>query len=181
MPKSTTLLVAATLALLLLVAVAALRIRLRNRGGDAAAPWPFFVRRPLTQPEQVLYHRLVAALPGHMVLSQVQVSRVLGVCKGTPQPRAWLNRINQLSYDFVVCSPDATVLAAIELDDSTHSRPDRVSADDRKDRASAGAGLRLIRWHVRDLPDAAAIAAAMIAPKNPDRATEIAGRREPTL
>src|SRR4051812_4207647 len=53
-------------------------------------------------PEQVLYHRLVAALPGEIVLAQVQLSRVLGVKKGF-NFNAWHNRINRLSYDFVVC------------------------------------------------------------------------------
>jgi len=38
-----------------------------------------------------------------MVLAQVQLSRVLGVKKGF-NPREWNNRINRMSYDFVVCS-----------------------------------------------------------------------------
>src|SRR5262245_27505507 len=45
-------------------------------------PWPFYAKRPLTQVEQVLYHRLVKSLPEHIVLAQVQVSRVLGVKRG---------------------------------------------------------------------------------------------------
>ena len=60
-------------------------------------------------PDQVLYHRLVKALPEHIVLAQVQVSRVLGVKKGFDF-RAWNNRINRLSYDFVVCAKDASVV-----------------------------------------------------------------------
>jgi hypothetical protein len=47
-----------------------------------AMPWPFYVKRLLSQPEQVLYHRLVKALPNHIVLAQVQLSRVIGVKKG---------------------------------------------------------------------------------------------------
>ena len=35
--------------------------------------WPFQVKRPLTSPEQVLYWRLVKALPDNMVLAQVQL------------------------------------------------------------------------------------------------------------
>ena len=117
----------------------------------SAQSWPFYVKRPLSQPEQVLYHRMIRALPEHIVLAQVQVSRVLGVKKGA-NFHEWNNRINRLSYDFVVCTKDSTVIAAIELDDKTHEGPSRASTDEKKNKASVDAGLRLIRWHVRSLP-----------------------------
>lgn len=177
MPKLPTIVTVAIVALVLALVLAALLFRLRNRRATDEPPWPYYLRRLLTSPEQVLFHRLVAALPGLFVLSQVQVSRVLGVSRGVPV-HTWPNRINRLSYDFVICSPDGTVLAAIELDDDTHQRPERFSADYRKDRASAAAGLRLIRWHVRDLPDAATIASSVLTPDPP---IPFAGRREPTL
>jgi very-short-patch-repair endonuclease len=116
-----------------------------------AGPWPFYAKRPLTQPEQVLYHRLIAALPEHIVLAQVQVSRVLGVKKGF-NFYEWNNRINRLSYDFVVCKKDSTVLAVIELDDRSHEAANRAETDRKKEKATADAGIRLIRWHVRSLP-----------------------------
>ena len=122
-------------------------------------PWPFYAKRPLTQPEQVLYHRLIAALPEHIVLAQVQVSRVLGVKKGF-NFHEWNNRINRLSYDFVVCKKDSTVLAAIELDDKSHEAANRAETDRKKDKATVDAGIRLIRWQVKALPDQVAIQAA---------------------
>ena len=96
------------LLLLLVLAVVAAAL-LRKRGSlptGSAGPWPFHVRKLLSVPEQVLYHRLVKALPEHIVLAQVQVSRVL---KGF-EFHAWNNRINRLSYDFVVCAKDASVV-----------------------------------------------------------------------
>ena len=130
---------------------------LRPTGTDQ---WPFYAKRPLSQPEQLLYHRLVAALPEHIVLAQVQVSRVLGVKKGF-NVNEWNNRINRLSYDFVICTKDSTVVAAIELDDKSHERADRVETDRKKEKATADAGVRLIRWHVKSIPDNAAIQAAL--------------------
>jgi very-short-patch-repair endonuclease len=127
---------------------------LKQRGtptGDSTGPWPFYVKRPLTQVEQVLYHRLIRALPDHIVLAQVQVSRVLGVKRGS-NFHEWNNRINRLSYDFVVCGTDSTVIAVIELDDKSHDTPERGKTDDKKDKATADAGLRLIRWHVATMP-----------------------------
>jgi Protein of unknown function (DUF2726) len=145
---------------LLICAVVALVV-FKRRGllGARDGPWPFYAKRPLSQPEQVLYHRLVSCLPEHIVLAQVQVSRVLGVKKGF-NFHEWNNRINRLSYDFVVCSKDSTVLAAIELDDKSHESTSRAETDRKKDRATSAAGVRLIRWHVKALPDRAAIQAA---------------------
>ena len=128
----------------------------RKRRAEAAAnddePWPFYAKKPLTQPEQVLYHRLVAALPDYIVLAQVQLSRVMGVKKGF-SVRGWLNRINRMSFDFVVCLKDSTVVAAIELDDRSHVTPERIDADIKKSRAADSAGIRLVRWNVKGLPD----------------------------
>ena len=149
-------------AILFIVAVALL-LYLKKQGlleGKGTGPWPFYVKKPLTQPEQVLYHRLVKALPEHIVLAQVQVSRVLGVKKGSNFNK-WNNRINRLSYDFVVCAKDSTVLAAIELDDKSHDSTTRSATDEKKNKATANAGLRLIRWNVKALPDEFAIQAQL--------------------
>lgn len=116
-------------------------------------PWPFHAKRVLTRPEQVLYHRLVEALPGHVVLAQVQLSRFLGVDKGE-NIQSWNNRINRMSADFVICTKDSSVVAVIELDDSSHNRKSRQDADAKKDRALAAAGLRLIRWKTSSMPTA---------------------------
>jgi Protein of unknown function (DUF2726) len=118
--------------------------------------WPFYAKKPLTQPEQVLYWRLVKALPDHMVLAQVQCSRVLGVKRGFKQ-HEWNNRINRMSYDFVICKKDGSVVAAIELDDKTHESAKRAETDAKKQRATEAAGVILVRWSVAKMPDEAAI------------------------
>ena len=152
--------------IVLVLAIVALVVakRLGLLTGTGPATWPFYVKKPLTQPEQVLYHRLVQALPDHIVLAQVQVSRVLGVKKGS-KFNEWNNRINRLSYDFVVCTKDSTVIAAIELDDKSHEKTSRQSTDEKKNKASLDAGLRLVRWHVRSLPDDQAIRQEFSPPK----------------
>ncbi len=148
--------------LLFLALVVAAFVFFKKRGllgPSGAGSWPFYVKRPLSQPEQALYRRLVAALPEHVVLAQVQVSRVLGVKKGF-NFHEWNNRINRLSYDFVVCGKDSTVLAVIELDDKSHETTKHAETDRKKEKATSDAGVRLIRWHVRSLPDKQAIQAA---------------------
>jgi len=148
------------------VAVAVLRLR-RQKSSDAEA-WPFYKKRALSNPEQVLYHRLVGALPEHIVLAQVQVSRVLGV-KQNANRQQWNNRINRMSFDFLVCAKDATPLAAIELDDGSHDSARARERDQRKERACSAAGLQLLRWNVKSLPDAASIRLAFSAQVPPQR------------
>ena len=150
--------------LLLLVAIVALLIakKLGLLKFGENPQWPFYVKKPLTPPEQVLYHRLVTALPEHIVLAQVQVSRVLGVKKGF-KFHEWNNRVNRLSYDFVVCGKDSTVIAAIELDDRTHESESRTATDSKKNKATTDAGLKLVRWNVRDMPNHEVIRSTLVS------------------
>jgi Protein of unknown function (DUF2726) len=148
--------------LLIALAIAITILKKRSSSGDSKEPWPYYVKRPLTQPEQVLYHRLIKALPEHIVLAQVQVSRVLGVKKGF-NFNEWNNRINRMSYDFVVCTKDSTVLAAIELDDKSHEANSRIKTDFKKDKATSDAGVHLIRWHVKSLPGDVAIRSEIVS------------------
>jgi hypothetical protein len=136
------------IAALLFFAVILAIAKKKASGTATDKPWPFYPKAPLSQPEQVLYHRLVKCLPNHIILAQVQVSRVLGVKKGH-NFHEWNNR---MSYDFVVCSKDSKVIAVIELDDKTHNAKNRVEADAKKDRATQSAGLKIIRWNVKSMP-----------------------------
>lgn len=128
----------------------------RKLGGTGAGTsneaWPFYAKKPLTQVEQAVYYRLVDALPEFIVLSQVSLPQVLGI-KAGKRSGEWYNRIARMSYDFVVCSKDFKVVAVIEVDDKSHDRADRKQADAKKDKATADAGLKMLRWQASKLPD----------------------------
>lgn len=148
-----------SLLILLVIFAVAIAIALSRKLPLAAkdeSAWPFYAAKPLTEAEQVLYHRLVKSLPECIVLAQVQLSRVLSVKKGF-NFHEWNNRINRMSLDFVICLKDSTIVAAIELDDKTHEKSDRKAADAKKEKALAAAGIPLIRWHVSAIPDVATI------------------------
>ena len=150
------------LVIVVVVAVAILAIvKAKFQVGAGNEVWPFYAKKPLSQPEQVLYFRLVQALPEHIVLAQGQISRLLGVKKGNDY-QAWFNRINRMSADFVVCNKDSSIVAVIELDDATHQKEDRQAADAKKDKALSSADIRIIRWQARSIPDIPAIQAAFI-------------------
>jgi len=120
---------------------------------DDMKVWPYVPRELMTAPERELYGRLRQALPDYLIFSQVQLSRIIDVAPEA-EHQAWLNRINRMSVDFVICAADgAKILAAIELDDSSHDRPERIKADSKKDKALLSAGVAIIRWPVKGMPN----------------------------
>jgi hypothetical protein len=144
-----------------LVAAALARPR-RRQANRRDRPWPLEgTQTILSEPEQVLHRRLVEALPGYLVLPQVQLVRVVRFKRGHFNRAVW-NSISQLSIDFLIAKPDTSIVAAIELDDSSHLRVDRQDADARKGHALMSAGVPLIRWQVGKLPDAGSIRSALV-------------------
>jgi very-short-patch-repair endonuclease len=99
------------------------------------------------------------------MLAQVQLSRLLGVKKGNNyQP--WPNRVKRMSTDFVVCNKNSSVVAIIELDDSSHKKADRQVADAEKGKALDSADVRILRWQVGALPHIAAIQTLLLPIQN---------------
>src|ERR1700688_3812277 len=80
---------------------------------------PVTAKPLLGRPEQVLYGRLVRAFPGHVILAHVALSRLLAVDRtaAATEGPAIATRGRQLVADFVVCRPDFTALAVVELED----------------------------------------------------------------
>lgn len=72
------------LLLLSLVAAAVLGVAwflLKRRSADQlypSVPWPYYAKKPLSRPAQVLFHLLIKALPAQIVLDQVQVRACSG-------------------------------------------------------------------------------------------------------
>jgi hypothetical protein len=125
--------------------------------------WPLIASRLLSEREQALYQRLVAMYPEHVVLAQVALSQLIDVRPDAPNRRSVRNRYAQLVADFVLCRRDFSVLAVIELDDSTHERADRQDADRRKTLAVEAAGLRLVRFEAGPIPSEVALRAQIDA------------------
>ena len=143
------------IAIAAIVFLAAALTRKRRRAMPAfGAAMRYRQVRPLSAPEQTLYWRLREALPECVVLSQVTFSRFMRPDTGGLAPlaeyRAMQNRIAQKTLDFLVCLPDFTVVAAVELDDASH----RSDVDRQRDQLLTAAGITLIRVTVDDIPSA---------------------------
>ncbi len=136
-------LVAAAIVIVAAAAVGALVRLARERR-------PYEAKKLMSPPEQEAYLRLRAALPDRLIFPQVQLSRFIERRAGVDL--RWHNIIAQLSADFVVCDPDSTVTAVIEIDDKSHRRETQRRRDRNKDRACASAGIKMIRWQARRLP-----------------------------
>ncbi|MDP1614479.1 MAG: DUF2726 domain-containing protein [Methylococcales bacterium] len=143
---NTTLAIFVAVVIILIIAVKVLNVKKKE------TKWPFYAKKPLSTPEQVLFFRLTEALPENIVLAQVQLSRLMGVKKGY-NFHEWNNRINRMSADFVICEKDSKIKAVIELDDSTHEQKNRKIADQKKDSALNAAGIKIIRWNVKEIPN----------------------------
>jgi hypothetical protein len=133
-------------------------------------PWPYYAKHLMTEVEQIFFHRLLQVLPDHRVFVQVQLSQILGVLPGNNYYR-WYGHVSRMSVDYVICSKDARIVAAIELDDSSHLQPERIAADQKKDRALSDAGIPTLRIPVKGMPgiaDLTQLLAFLSAPAAPE-------------
>ena len=108
----------------------------------------------LNRPEQMLYARLVRAFPGHVILAQVALSQLLvvGNAPAGADRHGISNRFRQLVADFVICRPDFSAIAVVELDDPEARSEARIEKNRRKDRFLTAAGVKVVRISSRDLP-----------------------------
>lgn len=131
------------------------KLTVRQPLRPSAVRWPLVARSILSAREQALFQQLVELYPDHLVLAQVALSQLIDVRETARNRRALRNRFSQLVADFVLCTRDFSIVAVIELDDTSHSRSARAAADARKAIAVASAGLRLVRIGSGPLPAAA--------------------------
>lgn len=109
-------------------------------------------KAPLTEREQPMYFRLKETFPEHVVLAQVAFSALL-----IARTKSCRNTFDRKVADFVLCSKSFTVIAVIELDDSSHKGRDRE--DNARDALLKGAGYRVLRF--KSLPNAAMLKEAI--------------------
>ncbi len=104
----------------------------------------------LSHTETAFYHTLKAVVNERaVILTKVNLADLVYAAKGTNRERyiAW-QRINRKHVDYVLCKPNSLEpIAAIELDDHSHQRPDRQERDVFVDEVLRGAGLLVFRFH----------------------------------
>ena len=128
-----------------------------------SSPARLYAKLPLTKREQPLYFQLTRVLGDeYVVLAQVAFSQFLGAKGGSTQQNNQLRaRVRQKVADFMVCRRDFSIVAVIELDDSTHDAKQEKDAE--RDRYLRQAGIKVIRW--RQIPSAEDILKEIPLPK----------------
>lgn len=123
----------------------------------------------LTQNEWINYlgMREYAAAHGLIICPKVRLADLLDPITGTRSE--WHKRFNKIKakhVDFVLCDPDIHVRVIVELDDSSHSRPDRIERDQFVDTALIGAGYKIV--HIQKFNDAGIAALDAILDPKPE-------------
>ncbi|MGB7316106.1 MAG: DUF2726 domain-containing protein [Nodosilinea sp.] len=124
-----------------------------DKASDTAQTYAYSCQKSLFTRAEISFYRALqeATTEQYQVLGKVRVADVL---KPQTENRGdWQRAFNKISakhFDFVLCDRDRLkVLAAVELDDSSHQRVDRVKRDDFLNQAVKSAGLPLIRFPVQ--------------------------------
>lgn len=137
------------------------------QGARSADESRFQFRSAILRPtEQRLFLLLVKALPEHYVFGQVAYSQILEATGGSYKENFRLmGTMKQKVADFIVFGSGFNMVAVIELDDPTHdSKKDR---DAKRDEVINRAGLKTVRWDVRDMPDLEKIRHDVLGPNAP--------------
>lgn len=127
------------------IAIFAMYMAKKNKGSENQNEKPPYRKKTLlNEKEQVLFHRLVEAMPNCYVMAQVRLADIIeiGKCKSW---QTWFNKISRKSVDFVICDKSFAILACVELDGKTHDQEKRQKADEDKDEALNTAGIPIIR------------------------------------
>lgn len=106
----------------------------------------------LSKPEHELFNILVSLFSNQFyVFPQIHLDRIIEHKTPGQSKFGAFHHINQKSVDFVICDKAyIEPLLAIELDDSTHEREDRVQRDATVENILSNAGLPLVRIDIQD-------------------------------
>ena len=147
---------------LLLIGAVIVFVAARKKAIDPLVAWPYRSKPLLSGAEQALYTRLSEALPDHVVLAQVSLAQAVSITARARERTPWWNKIAQKSLDFVICNPDFSIAAVVELDDRSHEGERQQRRDQDKTQVLASAQLRLIRWKAGELPSGSQIRSAVL-------------------
>ena len=118
---------------------------------------PSFKAKPMLSPNEIEFlNRLESAAPEIRFCPQVAMGAILNP-NVTRQDKSYMSlrgKFAQKIIDFVAQDrKDGSIIAIIELDDRTHDQ----EKDEKRDAMLASAGYKIVRWHSKSKPDAAAI------------------------
>jgi len=109
-------------------------------------PPHYALRDDFLTPAEANFYRVLCATIGErqLIFPKVRLADLIYAPRQEGQYAAW-QRINRKHVDFVLCDPQTVrPVLAIELDDRSHQRPDRVQRDAFVDQIFAAVKLPLV-------------------------------------
>jgi len=136
--------------ILLIFSLVFLLVYFANKGGSNSFSFSYSRIPALFTPAEVEFLKyLQSAFEGKLyVFGKVRVADVIQVDKSVSRTNFWklFNKISRKHFDYVLCDMNTlSVICAIELDDSSHRRKDRVDRDNFLNQACKVSDLPLIR------------------------------------
>ena len=122
---------------------------------DTVQAWPPQAVRVMTLPERLAYGTLRRALPRHLVLAQVPLSRFISVPSANSYAQ-WLTRAGRLNVDLLVCDSSSRVIAAVEVRSADQTQSS-MARHERVAQVLEAAGVKVHVWRDTDLPNLAAV------------------------
>jgi hypothetical protein len=121
------------------------------KAGPETEYTPYYKKQFLMSKAESHFYKVIITAVGdkYNVVPQVQLSRIVGVKAEERRSKTYyqyLNKIDRKSVDFVLFGKEQfNPIAVIELDDSSHSRSDRVIRDEFVNKVINSVGLKMIR------------------------------------
>ncbi len=117
---------------------------------------PYHLRDDFLSAAEASFYQVIKGMMGNYltICPKMALSELLYVPRGNDNFPAFQNKIDRKRIDFLVC--DAKTMRprfAIELDDPSHQRPDRVERDEFVEHVFEAAGLPLVRIPVKNAYD----------------------------
>lgn len=117
----------------------------RQDPNDVPAPSPFARRSNFfSAAERSFYEILCRVTPAHTVFAKVRLADLVRVQASGREFWQRFNSISAKHVDFVVCDEKLAPVVAIELDDSSHDQPERLSRDQFVDSVLESAALPIV-------------------------------------
>lgn len=145
----------------------------RHDALDTVASWQPEAARVLTASERKAFETVRKALPSHMVLAQVPLSRFLRVPTRHSYSQ-WVSRVGCLNADVVICDAASQVLAVVDIRPAQQSGRGR-QRHERMSRVLRAANISVLTWHEEHLPSLSEVRAQMAPVLQPGRQVGLEG------
>lgn len=133
----------------------------RVPNGSGELDLPYRLRDDFLSAAEFSFYRVLATSVGDQatITTKVNLADIFFVARPN-ENQSYRNKIDRKHVDFLLCDPTTMKpLCGIELDDSSHARPDRQVRDEFVDQVFEVAGLPLVRVPVKGAYDPAELLA----------------------